>query len=76
MKSDRRYLNLYFQVHQPRRRGKFQFFDIGAGRGHFDDELNRDIVCGEERFVCLGMDYETLACEKKVVNWMFMRLDL
>ncbi|MCD9015120.1 glycoside hydrolase family 57 protein [Parachryseolinea silvisoli] len=45
MNSDQRYLNLYFQVHQPRRLQKFQFFDVGSGQRYFDDDLNRDIVC-------------------------------
>ena len=35
---------LYFQVHQPRRLRTLRFFDIGANRGYFDDELNKDIV--------------------------------
>lgn len=45
MNSEQQYLNLYFQVHQPRRLKRFQFFDIGSGRSYFDDALNRDIVC-------------------------------
>ncbi len=38
------YLNLYFQVHQPRRLGQFSFFDIGTGRDYFDDGLNQVIM--------------------------------
>lgn len=38
------YLNLYFQVHQPRRLNKFQFFDIGSSRSYFDDDLNTSII--------------------------------
>lgn len=38
------YLNLYFQVHQPRRIGQFSFFDIGTGRDYFDDGLNQMIM--------------------------------
>ena len=38
------YLNLYFQVHQPRRLKKFQFFDIGTSRPYFDDNLNEAII--------------------------------
>ena len=38
------YLNLYFQVHQPRRLGQFSFFDIGTGRDYFDDGLNQSIM--------------------------------
>lgn len=45
MNSNRHYLNLYFQVHQPRRLKKFQFFDVGSNRHYFDDALNRDILC-------------------------------
>lgn len=41
---EQKYLNLYFQVHQPRRLGKFQFFDIGSDKSYFDDELNKDIL--------------------------------
>lgn len=39
-----RYVNLYFQVHQPRRLGQFSFFDIGTGRDYFDDGLNQSIM--------------------------------
>jgi len=38
------YLNLYFQVHQPRRLGQFSFFDIGTDRDYFDDGLNQIIM--------------------------------
>ncbi len=44
MNADQQYLNVYFQVHQPRRLKKFQFFDVGMGKSWFDDELNREIV--------------------------------
>lgn len=37
-------LNLYFQIHQPGRLRKFQFFDIGSGTSYFDDDLNRSIL--------------------------------
>ena len=43
-KTNKRYLNLYFQVHQPRRLGQFNFFDIGTGRDYFDDGLNQIIM--------------------------------
>jgi alpha-amylase len=43
-KSKNRYLNIYFQVHQPRRLGQFSFFDIGADRDYFDDGANRHIM--------------------------------
>jgi alpha-amylase len=39
-----RYLNLYFEVHQPRRLRPFRFFDIGQGVSYFDDKLNAEIV--------------------------------
>ena len=42
----RRYLNLYFQVHQPRRLQQFRFFDIGTGKSYFDDGLNAEIMRG------------------------------
>ena len=35
---------MYFQVHQPRRLRNLHFFDIGANRRYFDDNLNRDII--------------------------------
>ena len=38
------HVNLYFQVHQPRRLGQFSFFDIGTGRDYFDDGLNQIIM--------------------------------
>ena len=37
-------LNLYFQVHQPRRLRALSFFDIGKGLPVFDDELNGLII--------------------------------
>jgi alpha-amylase len=39
-----RYLNMYFQVHQPRRLGQFSFFDIGSNRDYFDDGTNQFIM--------------------------------
>src|SRR5688572_26783678 len=45
MNCDKRYLNLYFQVHQPRRLKKFKFFDVGSDSEYFDDDLNKDILC-------------------------------
>lgn len=39
-----KYVNLYFQVHQPRRLRRFQFFDIGSSSSYFDDSLNREII--------------------------------
>ncbi|MFM9841222.1 MAG: glycoside hydrolase family 57 protein [Cyclobacteriaceae bacterium] len=39
-----RYLNIYFQVHQPRRLGQFSFFDIGTDRDYFDDGANQLIM--------------------------------
>ncbi len=38
------YLNLYFQVHQPRRLRNFQFFDLGTSRSYFNGDLNRSIT--------------------------------
>lgn len=38
------FVTLYFQVHQPRRLGKFSFFDIGSGRDYFDDGTNQQIM--------------------------------
>ncbi|HEX5169619.1 MAG TPA: glycoside hydrolase family 57 protein [Cyclobacteriaceae bacterium] len=43
-KPEQQFLNLYFQVHQPRRLGKFSFFDIGSGRDYFDDATNEQIM--------------------------------
>jgi alpha-amylase len=37
-------LVFYFQVHQPKRLRALRFFDIGANRSYFDDELNREII--------------------------------
>ncbi len=45
MNSEQQYLNLYFQVHQPRRLKKFQFFDVGSDITYFDDVLNKEILC-------------------------------
>lgn len=39
-----RYLNFYFQVHQPKRLRKFQFFDIGSSTSYFDESANEDII--------------------------------
>lgn len=39
-----RYINFYFQVHQPRRLRRFRFFDIGSSSTYFDDTFNRDIL--------------------------------
>jgi alpha-amylase len=39
-----RYLNLYFQVHQPKRLKSFGFFDIGNRSTYFDDRLNEEIM--------------------------------
>ncbi|QED37224.1 polysaccharide deacetylase family protein [Antarcticibacterium arcticum] len=38
------YLNLYFQVHQPRRLRNFEFFDIGTSRSYFNGDLNRFLI--------------------------------
>lgn len=35
---------LYFQVHQPYRLRKFEFFDIGSDMSYFDDNLNEEIL--------------------------------
>ncbi|HEY0744654.1 MAG TPA: glycoside hydrolase family 57 protein [Chryseosolibacter sp.] len=45
MNSDQQYINLYFQVHQPRRLKRFQFFDVGLDDKYFDDVLNKEIMC-------------------------------
>jgi alpha-amylase len=42
--QNQRYLNIYFQVHQPRRLGQFSFFDIGSSRDYFDDGLNQLVM--------------------------------
>ncbi len=42
--TTKRYICLYFQVHQPYRLGRFRYFDIGRGGGYFDDEKNRSIL--------------------------------
>jgi alpha-amylase len=39
-----KYVNLYFQVHQPRRLKKFQFADIGSECSIFNDKLNAAII--------------------------------
>src|SRR5688572_24230483 len=38
------FLNLYFQVHQPKRLRNLGYFDIGYNQSNFDDELNEDII--------------------------------
>ena len=45
MNCENRYLNLYFQVHQPRRLKRFKFFDVGSNSEYFDDDLNEEILC-------------------------------
>ncbi|HEU5290170.1 MAG TPA: glycoside hydrolase family 57 protein [Cyclobacteriaceae bacterium] len=44
MNSEQQYLNLYFQVHQPRRLKKFHFLDVGSDKKYFDDDLNKEIM--------------------------------
>ena len=39
-----RYVNIYFQVHQPKRLRRFQFSEIGSDISYFDDKLNAAIV--------------------------------
>jgi alpha-amylase len=39
-----RYIQVYFQVHQPRRLKRMPFFDIGSGQSVFDDVLNARIM--------------------------------
>lgn len=34
----------YFQVHQPYRLRRYQFFDIGSGKNYFDEEKNKAII--------------------------------
>lgn len=43
MKKERN-LIFYFQVHQPKRLRTLRFFDIGANRSYFDDNLNKEIT--------------------------------
>ena len=43
-KTTKQYINLYFQVHQPRRLNKFRFFDIGSDAPYFNDALNESIM--------------------------------
>jgi alpha-amylase len=40
----KRYICLYFQVHQPYRLGRFRYFDIGRNGGYFDDAKNISIL--------------------------------
>jgi alpha-amylase len=40
----KRYICLYFQVHQPYRLGRFRYFDIGRQGGYFDEEKNLSIL--------------------------------
>jgi alpha-amylase len=42
--SNKRYICLYFQVHQPFRLRRFRFFDIGRKGGYFDDAKNHQIL--------------------------------
>jgi alpha-amylase len=42
--SQPKLVNLYFQVHQPRRLKAFHFFDIGKGKPYFDDAVNGQLV--------------------------------
>jgi alpha-amylase len=38
------FLNLYFQVHQPKRLRNLGYFEIGSNQSNFNDELNEDII--------------------------------
>lgn len=42
--KQKRFICLYFQVHQPYRLGRFRYFDIGRNGGYFDDERNGNIL--------------------------------
>jgi alpha-amylase len=44
MTTPKRYLHLYFQVHQPRRLRMLRFLDLGSGPSCFDDKLNKSIM--------------------------------
>jgi alpha-amylase len=39
-----KYVNLYFQVHQPKRLRRFLFSEIGSDISYFDDKLNAAII--------------------------------
>ncbi len=39
-----RYINFYFQVHQPYRLRNYRFFDIGNNHHYYDDHANRTIL--------------------------------
>ena len=43
-RDSKRYINFYFQVHQPRRLRRFQFFDIGSTSTYYDDTTNEEII--------------------------------
>ncbi len=55
--NQKRYLNIYFQVHQPRRLGQFSFFDIGSSRDYFDDGLNQLVMRRVAKQCYLPMNY-------------------
>jgi alpha-amylase len=42
--KNKRFICLYFQVHQPYRLGRFRYFDIGRRGGYFDNEKNKAIL--------------------------------
>src|SRR5688572_28387990 len=42
--TNQQHLVLYFQVHQPRRLNKINFFSIGSHPEYFDDKLNREVI--------------------------------
>lgn len=42
--NSQRYINFYFQAHQPKRLRRFQFFDIGSSASYFDESANEDII--------------------------------
>jgi alpha-amylase len=63
--TKKQYLNIYFQVHQPRRLRRFQIFDVGSDVHYFDDDLNKEILCRIANECYLPANQMLLALIKK-----------
>lgn len=55
---------MYFQVHQPHRLSKYTFFDVGSGKGYFNEKRNRQIF----EKVAMKCYYPTNALIKKLIE--------
>lgn len=71
MKRPLNYINIYFQIHQPRRLRPFSFFDLGSNENYFDDDLNRDIIRRITRTCYLPVNYLLLRLTRRYPHLRF-----